>query len=618
MYTPPETIRFFRLPFLLFACLLLTSQLFPQTPKEKTRFSLVSPGAGEVSVTGSFNGWNPAGEKLIKSDDDLWIAYLELEPGYYQYKFIVDGKWIPDPANNWKINDGGESFNSLIKVGNPPVPKRKRSTIPFPKDKLPEPVLRDSALIELYYFAWNRAWDKITHGTSENDFSDSYIDEGFNEWIYQWDSNFMVAFAMYSGEVFPAMQTLDNFYRKQRSDGYIQRVYSEANGNIAAEPSQDEPMLNPPLFAWIELRYSEMTGDFSRIKKVLPRLVKYHEWIEKNVASSLSPWLYYQTPLGSGMDNVPRRGVGKGTWVDFSSQMALAAKSISRLAKLDGQMDISQEFLNRYTRISEAILKFCWDSKTKFLYDVKPDGSFSSTAHAGAFWAFLAGVLDADKATALSSHLEDTLSFNRPHRIPTLPANDPDYDSMGHYWLGGVWAPVVYSSVKGLESCGFYRLADEIAKNHLENISIVFNNFSPSEDKIAFEERYEDGYKTIWECYSPEFPQPGTRWDNTFYGRQDFAGWTATGPVALLIENIIGLRVNAAEGRIVWRLNRNDRNGMKNLLFGKEKISLVASEGIEKRKIEVETEVPFVLEIIRNGKSSSFSVQKGKSEFLVE
>ena len=618
MYAPSEIIRTSRLSSLLFACLLLISQLFPQTPKEKTRFTLVSGTAKEVSVTGSFNGWNPVGEKLVKSDEGIWITDLELEPGYYQYKFIVDGNWIFDPANNWKINDGGESFNSLIKVGNPPVPKRKRSTIPFPKYKLPEPVLGDSALIELYYFAWNRAWDKITHGNSENGFSESYIDEGFNEWIYQWDSNFMVAFAMYSGDIFPAMQTLDNFYNKQRSDGYIQRVYSEATGKIAVEPSSDEPMLNPPLFAWIELRYSEMTGDLSRIKMVLPSLVKYHEWIEKNVASSLSPWLYYQTPLGSGMDNVPRRGVGKGAWVDFSAQMALAAKSISRLAMLDGQEDISQEFLDRYSKISEAIAKYCWDSKTKFLCDVKPDGSLSTTTHAGAFWAFLAGVLSQENATALSSHLEDTLSFNRPHRIPTLPANDPDYDSLGHYWLGGVWAPVVYSTVKGLESCGFYGLADEIAKNHLENILKVFKNFSPAQDKIAFEERYEDGYKTIWECYSPEFPQPGTRWDNTFYGRQDFAGWTATGPIALLIENIIGIRVDAAEGKIVWRLNRNDRNGMKNLLFGKDKISLVASEGTSKRKIEVESEVPFVLEVNQKGKSSTVVVKKGKSEFIVD
>lgn len=602
----------------LIILLIVTSPLTSQSLKEKVEFSLNSSSSKEVSVTGSFNGWNPVGEKLALKGDGVWETELELDAGYYQYKFIVDGVWIPDPANEWKINDGGENFNSLLKVGTPPIPKRKRSSVPFPKEKLPEPVIGDEDLKELYYFAWNRAWDKITEGTSENGFAKSYIDEGFNEWIYQWDSNFMVAFAMYAGDLFPAMQTLDNFYNKQREDGYIQRVYSEANGKMATEPTPDEQMLNPPLFSWIELKYYEMSGDTSRIRSVLPHLVNYHIWIEKNAASSISPWLYYQTPLGSGMDNVPRRGVEKGAWIDFSCQMALAARSISSLAAKIGNDKIADQFTNRYAKIKKAIADFCFNKKFKFLQDVKPDGSFSSTQHAGAFWAFIAGVLDTQMASNLANYLQDTLSFNRPHRIPTLPANDPDYDIRGHYWLGGVWAPVVYSTIKGLEYYHLYNLADEIAANHLSNILRVFKGFSPQEDKIACEERYQDGYKTIWECYSPELSEPGTRWDNTFYGRQDFAGWTATGPIALLIENIIGITVNAANGKIVWRLNRSDENGMKNLLFGKNRVTLITSKDSPNRKIFVESEVPFKLEVSWEGKNYSFSINKGTQELFLK
>jgi len=608
-----KTITSFTLLFLLFTATNLSQNL-----KVEVRFEFKSSTAKEVWVTGSFIGWSPQGEKLQKGEGDIWSVMLKIEPGYYQYKFIVDGNWIPDPQNDWKIKDGGDNFNSLIKIGDPPTPKRKRSNLPFPKERLPEPVIDDANLIDLYYFSWNRAWDKITHGTKANGFVESYIDEGFNEWIYQWDSNFMVAFAMYANDLFPTMLTLDNFYLKQRPDGYIQRVYSEATGDIAVEPTADEPVLNPPLFAWMELRYYELTGDASRIERVLPVLVKYHTWIEKNAASVISPWLYYQTPLGSGMDNVPRRGVEKGGWVDFSSQMALAANSISKLAGVVKNGEWYSLFAQKHENIKEAINQYCLHKNGNFLFDVRPDGSLSTTTHAGAFWALLSEVLDAETAKGLVVHLNDTSAFNRPHRIPTLAKYDPDYNPRGHYWLGGVWAPVVFSTVKGLEKYRLFETAYEVAKNHLMNIANIYKNFTPSEDKIAFEERYADGYKTIWECYSAEFPEPGTRWDNTFYGRQDFAGWTATGPIALLIENILGIDIKASQNKINWRIHRSDKHGMKNLPFGKEKISLIISAGKGNREIWVDSKSSFNLEVFYGGAAYQFDVKSGENRFKMK
>jgi hypothetical protein len=171
--------------------------------------------------------------------------------------------------------------------------------------------------------------------------------------------------------------------------------------------------------------------------------------------------------------------------------------------------------------------------------------------------------------------------------------------------------------VKGLEKYGFYETAYEIAENHLMNITNIYKNFTPSEEKIAFEERYNDGYKTIWECYSPEFPEPGTRWDDTFYGRQDFAGWTATGPIALLIENIIGIEVKTSQNKITWRINRDDEHGMKNLNFGKDKVSLIVSELKKEREILVDSPVPFELEVIYKGKLYKFEVKPGENRFRI-
>ena len=61
--------------------------------------------ANKVKLSGSFNNWAPDGYILSHKGDE-WTISLYLKPGKYLYKFIVDGKWIRDPANKyWEEND---------------------------------------------------------------------------------------------------------------------------------------------------------------------------------------------------------------------------------------------------------------------------------------------------------------------------------------------------------------------------------------------------------------------------------------------------------------------------------------------------------------------------------
>ncbi len=54
--------------------------------------------AREIILTGSFNGWRTDGFRMAK-EGDTWKIPLFLKSGKHTYKFIVDGKWILDPAN---------------------------------------------------------------------------------------------------------------------------------------------------------------------------------------------------------------------------------------------------------------------------------------------------------------------------------------------------------------------------------------------------------------------------------------------------------------------------------------------------------------------------------------
>lgn len=598
--------------------LLLSSSLIAQSQPEKVTFKIFAPKAANVSVVGSFNNWNPEVNQLSKKDS-IWYADILMKPGYYYYKFILDGIWIPDPANQWRINDGGDNFNSILKVGNPPKPERKKSFIKFPKEKLPQPILADNRdWIKLYYAAWEMAWNKIEKGTEANGFSTFYMDEGFNELIYQWDTIFIVAFALYARDVFPAIQSIDNFYKKQRSDGYIQRVYWETTGEPANEPTKVEPMVNPPLFAWIELKNYVLTGDKDRIEKVLPHLVKYYDWIENNLRDSSGKGLYYNTNLGSGMDNTPRHGVDKAGWIDMSAQQALAALCISELSEIINDTSSAKLYLKKYIELKGLINKYCWNHYQQFYFDMTETGNFSLVKHIGAFWTMLTEIPNNEQVKDLVKHLANKNEFWRPNLIPTLSFDDPNYDKKGHYWLGSVWAPTNYMTVKGLEKYGYYDLANHISNNYLSTLCAVYFNFVPDEEKIAFEERYDDGYHTLWECYSPEFNKPATRWDNTFYSRQDFVGRTGLGPIAMLIENIIGINMDVPKNRITWRIYRNDKHGIKNLLFGKQKIDLICTPHKNNVEFFVSAEESFELEIHLGKKIIFRKINNGWNNFEID
>lgn len=72
--------------------------------------------AAEVLLTGDFTGWasNPLGGAIpMTLTGSTWTATYTFDPGNYQYKFIVDGTWIADPANPNQVSDGFGGVNSV-------------------------------------------------------------------------------------------------------------------------------------------------------------------------------------------------------------------------------------------------------------------------------------------------------------------------------------------------------------------------------------------------------------------------------------------------------------------------------------------------------------------------
>jgi 1,4-alpha-glucan branching enzyme len=67
-------------------------------PARSVTFSCFAPTARAVFLAGTFNGWNPEATLLVKDAEGRWDATLDLVPGYYEFKFAVDGAWCCEPG----------------------------------------------------------------------------------------------------------------------------------------------------------------------------------------------------------------------------------------------------------------------------------------------------------------------------------------------------------------------------------------------------------------------------------------------------------------------------------------------------------------------------------------
>lgn len=88
----------------------------PQHTGAGVRFEADFPRAGSVRVTGTFCDWSTKGVALSRREDGIWETQLPLEAGRYQYRFIVDGAWLPDPHNPDTVANEFGGANSLLLV----------------------------------------------------------------------------------------------------------------------------------------------------------------------------------------------------------------------------------------------------------------------------------------------------------------------------------------------------------------------------------------------------------------------------------------------------------------------------------------------------------------------
>ncbi len=96
----------------------ITTALAPKPAPKPAHICLEfqDPGAKTVCVAGSFNEWKPEKAPLLRKNNGVWVGDVVLSPGRYEYLFVVDGQWVPDPKASETVRNPFGGKNSVLMV----------------------------------------------------------------------------------------------------------------------------------------------------------------------------------------------------------------------------------------------------------------------------------------------------------------------------------------------------------------------------------------------------------------------------------------------------------------------------------------------------------------------
>ena len=468
------------------------------------------------------------------------------------------------------------------------------------KERLPEPFwsVRPD-VIKCYWRTWKIAFSNLKQVNKKSGFVSPFIDPAFNGNIFMWDCSFMTMYGKYAKPVFNFQNTLNNFYAKQHSDGFICREIRGSDGSDCFERF-DPSSTGPNIMPWSEWEYFLNYNDTNRLKKVFPILLAYYEWF--HTYRSWPDGTYYSSGWGCGMDNQHRMDKnfnaawshGFLSWIDTSFQEVYSAKILIEMAKVLGRENDVIDIKNQTDKLSNQINNYMWDEKDKYYFDRFKNGELSKTKSIASYWGLLAGAVPENRINDFVKHLQDTTMFARKHMIPTLSADDANFDPGGGYWNGAVWAPTNYMVLRGLTKYGFDSLAYQIAINHLNNVVEVF-----------------DKTDTLWENYAPDKVQGNDH--------SNFVGWTGLVPINVLFEYVFGIRPNVPNNELIIDVNLTDEYGVKHYPYGENgsiDIQCKKRKNIrEKPSMIITSNVPLKLIVKWSGGKFIKDINIGKNNF---
>jgi glycogen debranching enzyme len=331
----------------------------------------------------------------------------------------------------------------------------------------------------------------------------SYIEPSPQKYPFQWfwDSFFHIFILCALEEHQLARDNLESLFSRQEEDGFVGHMIYwksllppsiwqivEAHPTLQQFRPHMSAIIQPSFAAQALERICNNTQDEEYLRKIFPKIKRYHEWLIVNRSFEDNPLLFIISPFESGLDEKPSYDalVGihpkKGTFGQYVKLMWLEAKNFwrgydvpriyrandfivkdvvmntiyaldlfafSRLCRKMGD-DIESARFNRLAKqVTRSMLELMFDEQDAAFYDLAGhDNKKLRTLSFSIFFpVVLPGIPPEISRKIIERHLLNDKEFNLPFPIPTVAKSEDIFNPeeaasrfFDFLWRGPTWA----------------------------------------------------------------------------------------------------------------------------------------------------------------------------------
>jgi len=222
----------------------------------------------------------------------------------------------------------------------------------------------------------------------------------------------------------------------------------------------------PPLAAWAVYMLFKQSNDTLFVREMYPKLLKYHQWWYKNRDHDQNGWCEYGSTDGtriaaaweSGMDNAVRFDNATmlknhdHAWsfdqesVDLNAYLIAEKNYLIQLSTIL-QQPIPLELKSDTTSFNARF----YSTNRKYYFDHSLGSDSLITVFGPEAWIPIwAGLANKQQALTVVNYLLQPTFFNTTVPLPTLAANDLNFNPKNGYWRGPVWLDQFYFCIDAL------------------------------------------------------------------------------------------------------------------------------------------------------------------------
>ncbi len=351
-----------------------------------------------------------------------------------------------------------------------------------------------------YGFLWKYMWYVILsnratvwgHPVLKNPFNMPSKFTFRHQWL--WDSAFhAIVLSLY--DVKMAEEELLNLFEAQKPDGripheiFISKEFCKLFWNVY---DYSPWTTQPPVLAIAVKHIMDAGGYREFLVKAFNALDRYDKWFRYFRDADRDQLMAYVDYLESGWDNAVRwdeavRLFNKNPAkykigysdvrmapveaIDLNCLIYLQRKILAELAERLGLYDKAEEYNRLAEETAEGIKRYMWDAETGFFYDILEENHKQVQVKSpAAFLTLYTGIASQEQAEKLVEHLFNPREFWTRFPLPTVSADDKEYDPKG-YWRGRSWINILWFTYYGLKNYGFQDEARCLSEKALDIMS---------------------------------------------------------------------------------------------------------------------------------------------------